>query len=124
MPLAPSPLSSRLPALALGVTLALAPVFTALPTAEAADRGVIVRTNSQGFKICRDLKQDGSAYWRASASGILEDGGGDRTGSGRSFSISTCFVSQTECQRWVDRIHHLVAGIDELRHAGCSARGR
>lgn len=124
MPLAPSLLSFRLPALALGAALALAPVFVALPTAEAANRGVIVRTNSQGFQICRNLKQDGSAYWRASASGILEDGGGRHSGSGRSFNISTCFVSRAECQRWVDRIHHLVAGIDELRHAGCSARGR
>ena len=124
MPLAPSLLSSRLPALALGAALALATVFAALPTAEAADRGVIVRTNSQGFKICRDLKRDGSAYWRATASGLLNDGDSTRGGGGGPFHISTCFTSRSKCERWVGRIRHLVRGIEQLRHAGCSARRR
>ncbi len=76
----------------------------------------IAKINSDGFQICKAL---GSRGFTATARGTVESGG---RGSSRYFQVRTCFESASNCQHFINRIHHSVGRIDELRYAACSSR--
>ena len=76
--------------------------------------------NAEGFRICKAM---GDTGYTAIARGILGDGaGGYRGAGGHPFNVRTCFAERSECEHFLNRIHHKISQIDELRYARCSAR--
>ena len=107
--------------LLFGITLAL-PVSITPSTSEAAvaGRGSITKINGEGFRKCKAFDESGAKAWTANAKGRLEE---DSGGFLDIFNIKTCFATRAECEKFIDRIHHHVLGIEELRFTSCKARG-
>lgn len=81
----------------------------------------ITKINHDGFHICRGM---GGSGYTAIARGLVGDGGGGKRGAGSHyFQVKTCFSTLAQCSRFIDRIHHHISQIDELRYASCSPRG-
>ncbi len=102
------------------------PILAAVQPADAGrgtGRGTVIRIGYEGFHKCQAYKEEGTPSWAATANGLLNDGGGFRSPSSRYFSVRTCFTSQAACENWIDRIHHTISGIDELRQAKCRRHG-
>ena len=98
------------------------PILAAAQPADAGrgtGRGTVIRIGYEGFHLCKSYREEGTASWAAVANGLLNDGGGFRSASSRYFSVRTCFTSEAACENWLDRIHHTIYGIDELRRAEC-----
>ena len=85
-----------------------------------ADRGQVVRLNSQGFKICKAMDYDGVPGWTAKVNGQLLDGG--YGGTGYRFRVHTCFTSQARCANFVANIEHYVDGVDKITSRRCYRR--
>ncbi|MEO0327384.1 MAG: hypothetical protein AAF217_02170 [Pseudomonadota bacterium] len=97
-----------------GATLSAHAVSPNYPAAAVA------KINGEGFRICKSM---GDSGYTAVARGILGDGGGgDNTSGFRNFQIRTCFETRAQCEHFIDRIHHRISQIENLRYAGCSAR--
>lgn len=107
--------------LALGAMVA-SPILTAASISQAAvaGRGSITKINGEGFRKCKAFDKSGAQAWTANAKGRLEE---DSGGFLDIFNIKTCFATKSECSRFIDRIHHHVLGIEELRYARCTERG-
>ena len=112
------------PMLLMAGMIALSPLALANQAGAVAPNfpsAAITKINYDGFHICKDM---GASGYTAVARGILGDGGGgDRGASSRYFQVRTCFTTLAQCSRFIDRIHHRISKIDELRHASCSPRG-
>ena len=109
--------------LSLAVSVMMAsPILTAVSSAHAAvpGRGSITKINGEGFRKCKAFDSSGAQAWTANAKGRLEE---DSGGFLDIFNIKTCFATKSECNRFINRIHHHVLGIEELRYARCTARG-
>lgn len=107
---------TKKPIITLGVVAFAAMI--SLQASAIAGPGHVFRTNVDGFKQCKALKNTGASYWTATATGYLVNptqGIGD-------FFIRTCFSSEAQCNQWVKRIHHHIPGIDYLRRSGCAPR--
>ena len=75
----------------------------------------VAKINGQGFETCKSL--NGTGY-TAKVRGILGDGGGGKRSSGyRRFQVTTCFQNQSECEHFLDRIHHKISQIELVRYA-------
>ena len=104
---------------------AIAPLATSIQSAQASNPNfagaAIARINGEGFRACKAM---GNSGYTAIARGIIsEGGGGGRRGSlGQAFQIRTCFKTSSACENFIDRIHHKVGKIDELRYINCKPR--
>ncbi len=110
--------------------LAIAALFVASPlvtmtSAHAVSpnfpSAALLKINSDGFRTCKAL---GNSGYTAVARGLLGDGGGGRRGAGdRPFQLRTCFETASQCERFLDRIHHRISQIEQLNYIGCTPRG-
>ena len=103
-------------------TMVASPILMVASTSQAAvaGRGSITKINGEGFRKCKAFDESGTQAWTAKAKGRLEE---DSGGFLDIFNIKTCFATKSECNRFIDRIHHHVLGIEELRYARCTERG-
>ena len=83
-------------------------------------RAAVLRINHNGFQKCRSL---GDSGYTAVARGLLDDGGGIRTGSDRPFQVRTCFETAKACNHFIKRIRNRIGGIQKIRYIACSPRG-
>ena len=115
----------RISKTAAAVVLAAAPLATSLTPAQAtipvnSASAQIVKINGEGFRACRALGKNG---FKASVSGISDDGGGgDRSAGFRYFRVNNCFETRAQCNKFLDRIHHKVPGIYKIHYIACKAR--
>lgn len=100
------------PALSTGSAHAVSANFT-----EAA----IQKINWDGFQTCKALGRSG--YTAVARGNHSAGGGGNFRGGYNSFQIRTCFETANQCNRFLDRIHHKVANIENFHYIGCKARG-
>ena len=109
--------------LTLAVTLmAAVPILTTINTSQAttvAGPGPIIKINSDGFKKCRAFDANGTKSWTAKIRGRLVDNSGTFQDK---LNIKTCFTTKAACDKFVNRIHNLVLGIEEIRYTRCSIR--
>ncbi len=109
----------RIPTLYFSILIVVASLSQA-GSAAAFGRGDLLRLRWDGFQQCKAL--EGTSSWHAVASGLLNDGGSGNGGSSAHFRLRTCFERQNDCERFINRIHHHIEGIDELWQARCYNR--
>lgn len=101
--------------------VAASPILSAASTSQAAvpGRGSIVKLNGEGFRKCKAFDASGTKAWTAKIKGRLDD---DDTNPFSHFNIKSCFKTQAKCQNFIDRIHHQVLLIEEIRYTNCKVR--
>ncbi len=105
--------------LAIAVSAIVATPILSAANAAIPGRGAIVKINGEGSRKCKAFDASGTKAWTANAKGRLEEGSG---GFLDIFNIKTCFATKAECNRFIDRIHHHILAIEELRFARCKVR--
>jgi len=99
------------------ITLALATsFFTALTPVHAVSTSpgaAVASLNWTGFHECKNTRGSG---FKAIARGQLLDGGGD---GGRYFQVRQCFTTASACDSFINRINHVIPGIEQLAYASC-----
>ncbi len=88
-----------------------------LVTQALADKGQIVRLNSEGFRICQSM---GSSGYTGTVTGTLLDGSYGSTEE--YFSVRYCFASQSACKDFVATLENRVSGISTIRRRSCRPR--
>lgn len=111
---------SKLAFSALLVASPLATISSAQAISPNFPSAALLKINSDGFRTCKAL---GNSGYTAVARGLLGDGGGGRRGAGnRPFQLRTCFETASQCEHFLDRIHHRISQIEQLNYIGCSSR--
>ena len=81
----------------------------------------VMHINAEGFRACKAMGNSGHT---AVIRGILGDGGGNIRSAGyHTFNIRTCFQTSSQCNYFLDRIHHKVSQIEQINYSRCSSRG-
>lgn len=94
-------------------------LFTLQANAAAvAGRGPVVRLNGEGFRICKAFDKKGTPAWTAKVRGKFLD----NTGFTDKFKITTCFATQSECEKFVFGIENVLVGVERLFFAKCKPR--
>lgn len=96
---------------------------TAMAASSAAPNfpsAAVLKINSDGFRTCKAMGDNG---YTAIARGTLGDGGGGvHRGGFRYFQVKTCFETQAQCNHFINRIHHRISQIYELKYTNCKSR--
>jgi len=83
-----------------------------------ADRGQVVRANSDGLTSCQLLKSTDVSIWRAKVRGALLDS--NKGGTDFRFRITSCFSTQDECKTYIDNIDQIIDGSEAITSRKCS----